>query len=131
MVEENRGSGGMDGQSLEAFEAQLGQQLDRLHRELKDDAYRPLLNHGLRQGSGLWSVAGQNALQALPLSPYTSQRRNALLSLYTQLQKRIQELDKVVEAEAESRPQACRLLTHPGVGPVTALATEVFLGDPN
>jgi hypothetical protein len=27
---ENRGSGGVDGQSLEAFEAQLNQQLDRL-----------------------------------------------------------------------------------------------------
>jgi len=52
------------------------------------------------------------------------------LSLYAQLQKRIQELDKVVEGEAQSRPQACRLLTRPGVGPVTALATEVFLGDP-
>jgi transposase len=26
--------------------------------------------------------------------------------------------------------QAHRLMTHPGVGPVTALATEVFLGDP-
>jgi RNA-directed DNA polymerase len=41
-VKENRGSGGIDGQSLEAFEAQLNQQLDRLHRELKEDAYRPL-----------------------------------------------------------------------------------------
>src|SRR5262250_3182950 len=89
------------------------------------------INHGLRRGPGLWSRAGQGALQALPLAHYTRQRRNALLSLYAQLQKRIQELDKVVEAEAESRPQACRLLTHPGVGPVTALATEVFLGEPN
>ncbi|MCU1295919.1 MAG: transposase [Acidobacteriaceae bacterium] len=42
----------------------------------------------------LWSTAGQSALQALPLPPYTSQRRNELLSLYTRLQKRIQELDK-------------------------------------
>jgi RNA-directed DNA polymerase len=41
-VKENRGSGGIDGQSLEAFEAQLNQQLDRLHRELKEDSYRPL-----------------------------------------------------------------------------------------
>src|SRR5262245_20959320 len=38
----NRGSGGVDGQSLEAFEAQLEQQLDRLQRELKDDTYQPL-----------------------------------------------------------------------------------------
>ena len=41
-VKANRGSGGVDGQSLEAFEAQLNQQLDRLHRELKEDTYRPL-----------------------------------------------------------------------------------------
>ena len=41
-VKANRGSGGVDGQSLEAFESQLGQQLDRLQRELKDDVYRPL-----------------------------------------------------------------------------------------
>src|SRR5271157_4091806 len=41
-VKENRGSGGVDGQTLEAFEAQLVQRLDRLHRELKEDAYRPL-----------------------------------------------------------------------------------------
>jgi len=39
---ENRGSGGVDGQTLEAFETQLEQQLDRLQRELKEDTYRPL-----------------------------------------------------------------------------------------
>jgi retron-type reverse transcriptase len=37
----NRGSGGVDGQSLEAFAAQLDLQLDRLHRELKEDVYQP------------------------------------------------------------------------------------------
>jgi transposase len=89
------------------------------------------LNHALRQGHALWSAAGQSALQALPLPPYTSQRRTELQSLYVQLQKRIQELDKEVEAQARQRPQARRLLTHPGVGAVTALATEVFLGDPS
>src|SRR5215472_9620273 len=41
-VKENRGSGGIDGQTLDAFEAQLNQQLDRLHRELKEDTYQPL-----------------------------------------------------------------------------------------
>jgi transposase len=39
------------------------------------------LNHALRQGRGLWSQAGQRALQALPLPPYTSQRRDQLLSM--------------------------------------------------
>src|SRR5438132_13794475 len=41
MVQANRGSGGVDGQSLEGFAAQLDPQLDRLHRELKGDVYRP------------------------------------------------------------------------------------------
>jgi transposase len=87
------------------------------------------LNHGLRRGRGLWSQAGQAALRALPVPPYTSQRRDELLSLHAQLHKRIQELDRQVEEQARQRTQALRLLTHPGVGPVTALATEVFLGD--
>jgi len=41
MVKANRGSGGVDGQSLDGFAAQLDQQLDRLQSELKEDAYRP------------------------------------------------------------------------------------------
>ena len=89
------------------------------------------LNHALRQGRGLWNGAGQSALQTLPLPPYNRQRRDELLRLYRQLQRRIQELDKEVDAQARRRPQAGRLLTHPGVGPVTALATDVFLGDPS
>jgi transposase len=88
------------------------------------------LNHALRKGHSLWSGTGQEALRKLLLPPYASQRRNELMSLYAQLQRRIQELDKQVEEQAQQRPQASRLLTHPGVGPVTALATDVFLGDP-
>ena len=40
-VKDNRGSGGVDGQSLTAFSSQLGVQLARLEKELKEDAYRP------------------------------------------------------------------------------------------
>ena len=40
-VKANRGSGGVDGQNLEAFAAQLDQQLDRLQRELKENTYQP------------------------------------------------------------------------------------------
>ena len=89
------------------------------------------LNHALRKGSSLWSGTGQEALAKLPLPAYTCQRRNELMSLYAQLQRRIQQLDKQVEEQAQHRPQARRLMTHPGVGPVTALATDIFLGDPS
>jgi RNA-directed DNA polymerase len=40
-VRANRGSGGVDGQSLDGFAAQLDEQLDRLQRELKRNTYRP------------------------------------------------------------------------------------------
>jgi group II intron reverse transcriptase/maturase len=41
MVKANRGSGGVDGQSLDGFAAQHEQQLDRLQSELKEDTYQP------------------------------------------------------------------------------------------
>src|ERR1700756_3699204 len=47
MVKANRGSGGVDGQSLDGFAAQLDQQLDRLQSELKEDTYQP---QPVRQG---------------------------------------------------------------------------------
>ena len=40
-VEANRGSGGVDGQSLEVFGQQLGSELNRLQTELKEEAYQP------------------------------------------------------------------------------------------
>lgn len=40
-VKANGGSGGVDGQTLDEFAAQLDPQLDRLQSELKEDAYRP------------------------------------------------------------------------------------------
>ena len=41
-VKRNKGAGGIDGQTLDEFEEQLDAHLDRLHEELKNDAYRPL-----------------------------------------------------------------------------------------
>src|SRR5262250_344629 len=40
-VKANRGSGGVDGQNLKEFAAQLDEQLDRLQGELKGDTYTP------------------------------------------------------------------------------------------
>jgi retron-type reverse transcriptase len=58
-VKENRGSGGVDGQSLAAFESQLGLQLARLEKELKENTYRPqpVLQHPSRRGTNLVSIA--------------------------------------------------------------------------
>jgi transposase len=88
------------------------------------------LGHGLRRGKTLWSQLGQHTMASLPLPPYAAHRRSELLALYGQLQAQIDELDKRVMDHARQRPGAKLLMTHPGVGPVTALATDVFLGDP-
>ena len=88
------------------------------------------LRHGLRRGAALWNQGGQHTLESLPLLPHAAERRAALLTLYRELQNQIDDLDRKVSQQAGQRPQARRLMTHPGVGPITALATEVFLGDP-
>jgi len=41
-VKANRGSGGIDGQSLAGFEQELDEHLGRLHEELRTDRYQPL-----------------------------------------------------------------------------------------
>jgi transposase len=102
----------------------------RLRSRVQHTLQSMALNHGLRRGHSLWSQAGQHELQALPLAPHASERRAALLSLYPRLQESIDQLDQQVSQQVQQHPQARRLLTHPGVGPITALATEVFLGDP-
>ena len=84
------------------------------------------LSNGSRRGTSLWIQASQHAREALPLASYANARRAALLTLYPRLQKPIDDLDQKVGEQARQRPQARRLLTHPGVGPLTALATEVF-----
>jgi len=40
-VRANKGVGGVDGESIVDFEKVLDEQLDRLHRELKEDTYSP------------------------------------------------------------------------------------------
>jgi transposase len=89
------------------------------------------LSNGLRRGPSLWSQGGQHALESLPLAPYAARRRTELQALHQKLQKRIDDLDRRVWKQACQNQPAQRLMTHPGVGPLTALATEVFLGDPH
>jgi len=88
------------------------------------------MSHGVRRGRTLWSRAGQAVLAELPLPPHAAHRRGELVALYQHLAAQVDQLDDRVRAAAEPRPGATLLMTHPGVGPVTALATEVFLGDP-
>ena len=51
-----------------------------------------------------------------------------MLGLVDQLNPMIAELTQAIEQEVENSPEAQRLTTHPGVGPVTALAFVLIIG---
>jgi transposase len=86
------------------------------------------LSYGLRRRRGLWSEAGQKELQKLPIREGMERRRADLLRLVRQLNTWIRELDRRIDQEVAQREEAQRLMTHPGVGPQTALATVLVLG---
>ena len=88
------------------------------------------LNEGLRRKKALWRPAGRNQLESLILAPWASRRRRDLLDLLDQLSPKIQELTRALEDEVQKRPVTRRLMTHPGVGPLTALAFELVIGSP-
>src|SRR2546430_1833836 len=79
------------------------------------------LNEGLRRKKGLWREAGRKQLESFKLAPWASRRRHDLLGLVDQLNPMIAELTQAIEQEVENSPEAQRLTTHPGVGPLTAL----------
>lgn len=86
------------------------------------------LSHGVQKKYKLWTQAGRAELEQLPLLPYAAERRKKLLAGLDGLEAEISELDRGVAEEARRRPEAVRLMTHPGVGPVTALAMVLTLG---
>ena len=51
--------------------------------------------------------------------------------MYRKMDGEIANLTEQVSEQAEQRCGARQLRIHPGVGPVTALATDEFLGDPH
>jgi transposase len=86
------------------------------------------LNEGLRCKKRLWREAGREQLEAFGLAPWASQRRRDLLELLDRLNPTIAQLSQAIEQEVEKCPAAQRLATHPGVGPLTALAFVLILG---
>jgi transposase len=88
------------------------------------------MNEGVRVRKKLWSGSGRAKLESLQLAPWAAQRRQDLLELLDRLTPKIEQLNVAVETEAWERPEAHRLMTHPGVGPITALAFVLIIGTP-
>ena len=69
-------------------------------------------------------------MQSFLLAPWASRRRQDLLEVLDRLNPSIEQLSAAIEKEAEKRPEVLRLMTHPGVGPLTAMAFVLIIGSP-
>jgi len=86
------------------------------------------LSQGLCRKKKLFSKKGRTELGNLMLGPWAGRRRAKLLELLDQVDPPIAELDRAVLEEAQRREDAVLLMTHPGIGPVTALAFVLAIG---
>ncbi len=102
--------------------------LVNLRRQIKNQLQHLALNQGVQQKQKLWTAKGRTLLEELPLTGWTARRREDDLKLLDELNRSIWELDVAVEQEARNHPIARLLQTHPGVGPITALAFVLTLG---
>jgi transposase len=89
------------------------------------------MNEGYRWKKKLFGQQGRALLEKLSLAPWASRRRKELLELLDQLNPKIAELTAAVEREANKRPEVVRLMTHPGVGPITGVAYVLVIGTPD
>ena len=103
--------------------------LVQMRTRAKNQLQHIAMNQGMQKKRKLWSKTGLEQFKSLPLEPWTKRRRDDLLQILEQMDTHIAELDKAVAAEAQRWPKAVMLMTHPGVGPIVALATVVTLGD--
>jgi transposase len=88
-----------------------------------------MMNQGLQKKHKLWSAPGRAELAQLPLPPWAGQRREDLLGLLKMLDRQIEQMDQAVASAAQQNDQVRILMTQPGVGPVTALAFVLTIGD--
>lgn len=103
--------------------------LVQMRTRAKNQLQHIAMNQGLQKKSKLWTKAGMEQLKNLELEPWTKRRRDDLLKILEQMDTHIAELSREVETEARGCVKAVLLMSHPGVGPILALATVVTLGD--
>jgi transposase len=104
--------------------------LVQMRTRVKNQLRSLATSEGMERKPGLWSRRGQQQFQALELAPWAGRRRQDNLELLAELLRRSDPLDQEVAQQAAQQPAAVRLMTHPGVGPITALAFVLVIGDP-
>lgn len=104
-------------------------QLVRMRTRVKNQLQHIAMNQGVQKKYKLWTEAGLKVLRELELETWTRLRRDTLLQMLEELEQKIRPLEHAVAREVEARPAARLLATHPGVGPVIALATVLTMGE--
>ena len=102
--------------------------LVQMRTKVQNQLQAMALGQGVCRRKKLWSARGRAELERLPLGQWAQRRRQELLQLLDQLEGSITELQGAVEQQARQHPEAARLMTHPGVGPVTSLAYVLTIG---
>ena len=103
--------------------------LVEMRTRVKNALQHLAMNRGMQKKRQLWSAAGQKALRELALAGWAGCRRQDLLETLAYLDRKIAPLDGAAE-ELSLRDKVAGLLrTQPGVGPITALAFAVTIGD--
>ena len=102
--------------------------LVRLRTRVKNQLDAVAKNEGLL-GPRVWRQKRRQQVEALPLAGWDAERRTDLLSLLDELDQRIRPLDEAVKRAAAENAEACLLMTHPGIGPIVALAYVLTIGD--
>ena len=102
--------------------------LVRMRTHVKNQLQHIAMNQGQQKKRQLWTKAGRQLLEKLPLEPWTARRRDDLLRWMDQLNQECANLDEAVEQAAEANPEARRLMSHPGIGPVISLGFVLTVG---
>jgi transposase len=105
--------------------------LVQMRTRVKNQLQSMALNEGVQRRHKLWSHEGRAQLESLAWPTWTARQREDLLRLLDQLAPQIEELSQAIAVEAQRRPEVAQLMTHPGVGPISALAFVVVLGSPS
>src|SRR5256885_5006370 len=103
--------------------------LVQMRTRVKNQLQHIALNQGLQKKSKLWSREGQEWLKKLELAAWTQRRRDDLLQMLEDLDRQVKQMNQEAEKAAGARKDAQFLMSHPGVGPILALATVLTLGD--
>jgi transposase len=96
---------------------------------IKNSLRRILIETGKNFKTNLASKKGKQKLRELDLPLHLEDERDRWLGLLIDFEKQIAEIEKRLKQEARSDEQVQRLLTHPGVGLLTALCIVHTLGD--